>query len=321
MAELIFACEGSDRVGREYAYRGPQKQEYFEGDYDILPGDKVSVRIEKGLASTCSIINLRSSSPLRFRRNWTHIRQDKTDVTILWFMKRGSMVLSRPGGKSVISPGQCTISRSLQPYQTDSLIGDDTMHEALHVVAPTHLVRSFIPDYVQPGTIFSSHDGDCNLARRTFELLFEEGASVSNKAADGLAREAICAVGSSLMASTQAARPHSLADKRFDDLVSTLQRHLGNPDLSAGMVARACGISPRYLSYILKSHDTSFSDILWASRLERAQAWLVADSMSHLSISEISYMAGFKSPAHFSRMFKSTTRMTPRDFRAAKRPA
>ena len=40
--------------------------------------------------------------------------------------------------------------------------------------------------------------------------------------------------------------------------------------------------------------------------------------MKHLSISQISYMAGFKNPAHFSRMFKETTKLSPRDFRELK---
>jgi AraC-like DNA-binding protein len=65
----------------------------------------------------------------------------------------------------------------------------------------------------------------------------------------------------------------------------------------------------------LKAHDTSFSDILWNSRVERTKTWLAADDMRHVSIAKIAYMAGFKSPAHFSRMFKRATSKTPRDFR------
>jgi AraC-like DNA-binding protein len=93
------------------------------------------------------------------------------------------------------------------------------------------------------------------------------------------------------------------------------QRNLSNPDLNVAAVARACGISTRYLCAILKSHDIRFSEVLWKSRLERTKAWLKSDNMRHVSITKIAYMAGFKSAAHFSRMFKQVMSVTPGEFR------
>jgi AraC-like DNA-binding protein len=206
------------------------------------------------------------------------------------------------------------ISHSLQPFRLDCFADEDSHHELLHMVAPTHLIRPHIPDYVQPGTMFSTDHGDSRLALRTIELLYEEGAFITTKAADRLAREAICTLGE-VLGTGAAESPRSAGDKRYVDIVTFIQRHLGNPDLSAAMVAREFKISSRYLSYILKAHGTGFSDLLWATRLERAQAWLASATMQHLSISQISYMAGFKNPTHFSRLFKSTTKLTPRDFR------
>jgi AraC-like DNA-binding protein len=313
VTEVIFECENPRGSA---GYRRVGRREYYEGDYQILPGATTNVRIEKGLESTYSIINLRSSSPLKYRRNWQHIRRDKADVSVLWFVKRGSIIFSQGGGKKVVKAGQCTVSRSLQPYQMDCLVDDDSQHEVLHVVAPTHLLSAAIPDTVKHGTTFSCHQGNGHLALRTFELLYEEGALASQKAADGLAREAIGAIGA-IFTATKDDAPRSVSDKRFADLVAFMERHLGNPSLSADMVARGIGVSYRYLLHILKAHDTSFSDILWNGRLERAQTWLAADDMKHLPISQISYMAGFKSAAHFSRMFKSATKTSPSDFRKA----
>lgn len=311
MKELIFECESLDR-GR--GYRGVRRREYSEGDYQILPGSSVSVRIEKGLDTAYSIMNVRSSSALKFRRNWRHIRHDKRDISVLWFVKRGSIVFSQPAGKRVIKTGECTISHSLLPFQMECLLDRDSHHEVLQIVAPTHMVRATIPDYVQPGTAFSSQDGDGRLALKTFELLYEEGSTVSRKAAEGLAHEAVCAIGS-IFTSSQDALPCSVGDRRFGDIVAFVQRHLGNPDLCAEFAARELGISCRYLLYLLKTHGTSFSKLLWTSRLACAQTWLRAENMKHLSIGQISYMAGFKSAAHFSRMFRCATNATPRSFR------
>ena len=81
------------------------------------------------------------------------------------------------------------------------------------------------------------------------------------------------------------------------------------------MVAKGCGISPRYLSFLLRLKGTSFSELVWDQRLDKAREWLAASDPRDISISEIAYGVGFKSPAHFSRMFKRVFGVNPREFR------
>jgi AraC-like DNA-binding protein len=81
------------------------------------------------------------------------------------------------------------------------------------------------------------------------------------------------------------------------------------------MVAKGCGISPRYLSFLLRLKGTSFSELVWEQRLEKARNWLSSSDPRDISISEIAYGVGFKSPAHFSRMFKRVFKVNPREFR------
>ncbi len=314
MSELIFACEGAGQLSRQLGYRRVSRKEYYEGDYQILPGDDVSVRIEKGLDSAYSVINLRSSTQVKFRRNWQHIRRDHADVSVFWFVKRGSITLSQSGGKTAIGRDQCLITRSAQPFHMDCLRDDDCDLEMLHVVVPTHIVRAHIPVHIGTGASFSTHDGDCRVALRTFEMLYEEGDTVSHKAADGLAGEAVSAIGSVLHA-PQYDRPRTLGDRRFADIEAFVLHHLGNPDLSAEMTASGIGISCGYLLHILKVRGTSFSGLLWQSRLALARKWLAADGMRDVPIAQIAFMAGYKSAAHFSRAFRQASGMTPGDYR------
>jgi AraC-like DNA-binding protein len=55
---------------------------------------------------------------------------------------------------------------------------------------------------------------------------------------------------------------------------------------------------------------------LWNQRLDMARTWLVSADRRDVPISEIAYGVGFKSPAHFSRMFKRVYNQNPRDYRA-----
>ena len=94
-----------------------------------------------------------------------------------------------------------------------------------------------------------------------------------------------------------------------------IEVHLSDPQLSTAMVAKGCGIRPRYLSFLLRLKGTSFSELVWEQRLEKAKYWLSASDPRDISISEIAYGVGFKSPAHFSRMFKRVFKVNPREFR------
>jgi hypothetical protein len=73
--------------------------------------------------------------------------------------------------------------------------------------------------------------------------------------------------------------------------------------------------APRYLCFLLKANNTSFSELVWQNRLPRARDQLVSPQTRDYPIHEIAHMSGFKSAAHFSRMFKSAYGMAPREFR------
>jgi len=50
-------------------------------------------------------------------------------------------------------------------------------------------------------------------------------------------------------------------------------------------------------------------------RLGTAHDWLREEKMRGQAISEIAYLVGFKSSAHFSRMFKARYSLGPREYR------
>ena len=112
----------------------------------------------------------------------------------------------------------------------------------------------------------------------------------------------------------------TVSDKRLQDVLRFIEVHLSDSKLSIATVAKGCGISPRYLSFLLKLHGTPFSTLVWDKRLKMASGWLTQSKPSEISVSEIAYRVGFKSPAHFSRMFKRVYGMTPCEYRAASLP-
>ena len=71
------------------------------------------------------------------------------------------------------------------------------------------------------------------------------------------------------------------------------------------------------MSSLLNSHGTSFTQLVWGKRMEKAKEWLSRSRPSEISVGEVAFGLGFKSAAHFSRRFKRIYGYNPSDGRAA----
>ncbi|MGV9411073.1 helix-turn-helix domain-containing protein [Nocardia sp. NPDC003693] len=92
-------------------------------------------------------------------------------------------------------------------------------------------------------------------------------------------------------------------------------RNLGNPDLDATMIARAHGVSPRYLYKICAAADFSLAQWIIDQRLERVRAELSGPLAAHRSIGVIAARWGFRDRSHFARRFRRAYGMTPSEWR------
>jgi AraC-like DNA-binding protein len=98
---------------------------------------------------------------------------------------------------------------------------------------------------------------------------------------------------------------------------SHIEANLGNPALSMESIARSMGCSRRYLHRAFEDDDTTVERFLWDARLERSRRRLAAAECADMSISEIAFVCGFNSSAHFSRAFRARYGCAPREFRAS----
>lgn len=90
-----------------------------------------------------------------------------------------------------------------------------------------------------------------------------------------------------------------------------VQSNLSDPELSIPRIAEALRCSTRYLHRIFEAEDSSLERLIWTLRLERCHAALAHEANTGRSTAEIGYAWGFKSSAHFSRLFKRHFGVTP----------
>lgn len=318
MTETLFAFDQRNYLDCQNAFRGTRNQEYYLGEYSIEAGSVIDVRAEKKAVGACSIIRLKSRSRLFFRRAWSHIREDGTDVAVLWFVKRGRLCVTHQCGYSVAKAGDFLITKSMTPFYIECQTDDDSQHEVLHVVVPAHVLRRFISHEVRTGFCVPAAGREFGIVERILTDIFEDPGELRENVAQ-LLLDSTLAVLSDAVKDRDLSGParQTIAEKRLEDVLRYIEVHLSDPKLSIATLARGCGISPRYLSFLLKLHGTPFSTLIWEKRLNMASRWLSASQPHDVSISEIAYRAGFKCPAHFSRMFKRVFKMSPTEYRSA----
>ncbi len=317
MAETLFAFDKNNYQNCQDAYRGNDQQEYYLGDYSIEAGSVIDVRADKKSVGPCSVIRLCSRTRLSFKRTWNHIRKDATDVLVLWFVKRGSLSIQHSGGGSVANAGDFAITKSMTPFSIECKTDETSQHEVLHVLVPSHVFREFIPQDISSGFTVPAGGRLFNIIEHILTDLLDSADEFAEHTEQVLLNSALTILSDSIKGYDNLVKERqTIAEQRLQTVLRYIEIHLSDPKLSTSMVADACGISPRYLSFLLKQKGTSFSEHVWNQRLKIAARWLSTSKPSEISIAEIAFRVGFKSPAHFSRMFKRVYEKGPREYRA-----
>ena len=95
-----------------------------------------------------------------------------------------------------------------------------------------------------------------------------------------------------------------------------IEANLTDPELNVGRVAAAVNVSERYLQQIFAGRGQSVSELIRNRRIEAAKRILEEPQSRGTTIAVIALRAGFHDPAHFSKLFRAATGMTPKAYRA-----
>lgn len=315
MSTLAFQLTTENFSSRRGQFRGANNLDYYDGEIGVL-SSPIDQRIDKTLAGECTIYRLVSRGGLSFRRTWSHVRSDQTDVVVFWFVRSGEVMISHQGGRYIVEPHQCAITRSHKAFYMEHTPPPGGVLDVLHVMAPAHMVQSLVDADHEMGKPFPTSKGSLKLIESAFDLLMDDGDDADVEIVEQLTANLLIGLTKTIARLSGAPPPRSsVSDKRMADIRNYISQNLANSSLDAAMVARGCGISPRYLSHLLSKNQSSLLDLVWDRRLTTAQGWLKDVRMKQYSIAEIAYLVGFKSSSHFSRTFKARFLVTPRELR------
>jgi AraC family transcriptional activator of tynA and feaB len=316
--QTVYTYSGRDIAESRRTLAVMVRNEFTDGDIEIDSGaGEVRASIRKGLAEPIMMMRSINGTGIAFRRCWHHIRARRASVRLLYFILQGEMQVVNSGSSYTVKSGRCALINADEPFYSHCSIGDRGSFECALAVVPEHLVLSRMPWAKGLNTSFEIGAGHRQVVNSLLNLLCFEGDHLGRQTAEPLAEAFLQSISDGVSGCVAGSnRSSSLVDKRFADIQECIHKYLTCADLTCDRVAACCGISPRYLCYVLKANDTSFSDLLWGKRLPKAREWLVTEAFQRYPIHKIASMAGFKSAAHFSRMFKTAYGVSPKDYRA-----
>ncbi len=99
-----------------------------------------------------------------------------------------------------------------------------------------------------------------------------------------------------------------------------IEGNLDDAELTPSSVANAFGISARYLHMVFRGESDTVARYIQRRRVEESARALADPMRRTLSITAIATAHGFKSQAHFSRVFRESYGVAPSDFRLQNRP-
>ncbi|PSQ81287.1 MAG: histidine kinase, partial [Bacteroidetes bacterium QS_1_65_9] len=97
-----------------------------------------------------------------------------------------------------------------------------------------------------------------------------------------------------------------------EEVLSTIEESLANPDFGVGDLAEAMALSRRQLTRrVKKVTDETPGELIRTCRLQRAQQLLEGGSKT---VAEVAYATGYRSPSHFSQSFREAVGQPPSEY-------
>ncbi|HKP42708.1 helix-turn-helix domain-containing protein [Mycobacterium sp.] len=248
------------------------------------------------------------------------IRRDDPELYKFGLQVSGESVVEQDDRQAHLRPGDLAIYDTSRPYRI-SFADDFRMTVAMF---PRSLVR--LPEKHMAALTAVRLAGDTGLASLIAPLMRGLSAElnatrpvIATHLGDAVVDLVTAAFAQQMQLPLEADAPgtHRVLIAQVSKFIDD---HLHDPELSTKTVADVHFVSVRLLQKVFMAEGTSVSTLIRTRRLERCRRDLADRHQQHLSIAHIGHRWGFPDPAYFSRLFRSTYGVAPREFRKSTQP-
>ncbi|WBB62917.1 helix-turn-helix domain-containing protein [Streptomyces sp. WMMC500] len=246
------------------------------------------------------------------------IRQGDPEAYQVNYFLRQEGVLSLAGRDTALRAGDLVVMDSSHPYRGEvHAVPVGWSHVTVQfprgmMPLPERTMRQVLGTRIDGrrgmGGLFTRWLAD--LDARAGEFVPAEVPALASVTLDLLA-----AVVSRFLEAEEALSPEARRTALRARVIAFVERHLTDPDLTPRSVAAAHHISGRCLQRLLAEDGTSPAAWIRHRRLERCRLDLANPRLHARPVQAIAARWGFTNPVNFSRLFRATYGVPPRDYR------
>ncbi len=249
-------------------------------------------------------------------RQRRHLARLDKDCYYVQFIQSGNINVLQSGATLSTNPGTGALFCASEPYDLECLGRIRSYYLELPRAA---FASRFARDRVPVSATLSTGRGLGRIAVEFCSMLASQGAQLEAPVRARLGEELmdVLALAFDAAQSDEPLADRAVREARLRSVKAWIEDHLCDPDLTLEAIAKANGISLRYLHSLFTREGTSVSHWIWNRRLERSYDMLLNGNHGAHSLTEIAYRVGFNSSSHFSTAFRRKFGLRPSDVRRA----
>lgn len=285
---------------------------YFPLDLSFAQADNFTGDLMLWELGDVSLSRL-ASSALQYRRLPKHLKAERDEHFLITVPIRSQVSFSQCGKEVSCQPGGFFLERSHEPYE---FWHDDFADLWVMKVQSQELAAEIRQPDRFCSMQFNAAEGAGGLFSDMLQLIPGRFDTMTPEVRQAVGKQLIDLLVLSLKADerTLTSGSSSVRTAHLTRIEAYVRRNLHNSDLDPETVARACGMSTRYLHELFRDTNQTLGSWVRDQRLMACRTAL-ADCSNPQTVAEIAYRFGFSDHAQFSRAFKAHFNVTPKEFR------
>ena len=310
--DLVSAPERIDALHGAYDGESPQREV-------IVAAHPVRHRVERVDVGPEAHLLRTGGTALQFIRTAHQVRRDAPEYVAIGLHRRGDALMLTTGADTDVPVGHLLCVDLTRPYRMvhrTSYNHDVLFLSNRELGVSVDVVRAAVPALARSPVY--------DLVRGHLVGLFAAvcGLPTAPRLLTGRATTALIAALLNTAAATQGS-VDAMDDALEARINLYLDAHLGDRDLTVESAAAAHNVSVRqfYNVWAQTGHDHTPAQWITQRRLQRAREQLSGSDPHRVSIAAVARQWGFADSSHFSRRFRETFGVSPREWRGTARPA